>query len=314
MTTAVTLTGTGTPLEEPGQAGASVLVRAEDLALQFDAGRAITLRWADAGLDCHDLTAVFLTHHHSDHLTGLADLVLTSWEKEAVNPLPIIAPLGPTADFAERVLEPWRADLAVRMVHVEAAHISELPAVDVRAFGVRRRPVRVWECGNVAVDAIEVHHEPVVPAVGYRVTTPAGTVAISGDTVVCEEVEELAHGCDVLVHEAGRNAVLRQVDEAARRVAEYHADTVEIGALAARAGVRVLMLTHLMPAPRSDEEERAFLDDVRRGGFQGEVVVGRDLSTVWLSGPDAEPEIAPGIPPGVAVDVRRRPTAAGSSR
>lgn len=90
-------------------------------------------------------------------------------------------------------------------------------------------------------------------------------------------------------------------------------DTVELGGLAARAGVRVLVLvlTHLIPAPATPAEESAFIDDVREGGFDGEVVVGRDLATVWLAGGDTRPEITPGIAPEVAFDLRepRQPAA-----
>jgi ribonuclease Z len=299
----ITLTGTGTPMPYAGRAGASVLVRTEGLSLQFDAGRAVTLRWADAGLSLEDLTAVFLTHHHSDHLVGLADLVLTSWESGAPNPMPIIAPLGPTATFARGLLEPWQDDIEVRMKHVEGSHFPTPPAVDVRTFGVRREPFEVWQQDQVRVEAIEVHHEPVVPAVGYRVSTPSGTVAISGDTVVCEEMEQLATGCDVLVHEAARGAALRAAGERMRRVAEYHADTVELGALAARAGVGVLVLTHLTPRMKSVDDEGKFVDEVRQGGYEGTVVVGRDLTTVRLAADGTEPTIVSGIVPGLPLDL-----------
>ena len=52
--------------------------------------------------------------------------------------------------------------------------------------------------------AVGVHHEPVPEAVAYRVETPDGVVVVSGDTRVCAEVEQLATGADVLVHEACR--------------------------------------------------------------------------------------------------------------
>lgn len=293
----VTLTGTSTPLLTPGRAGASTVVGTEDHLLQFDAGRAVALRWAEAGLDAGGLSAVFLSHHHSDHLSGLADLVFASWRYGGPRPLPIVAPLGPSVEFARTLLEPWRDDLAVRLEQVEGAGLQGPPEVEVRAFGVRREPTVVWSEGTTVVEAIEVHHEPVVPAVGYRVTTPAGSVAISGDTVVCDEMERLAAGCDVLVHEAARTAMLQAAGAMTRRVAEYHADTRELGGLAARAGVRVLVLTHLSPGPRTLEEEEAFLVDVREGGYGGPVVVGRDLATVQLRERGAEPEIDRGVAP-----------------
>lgn len=281
MATTITLTGTGVPIPTAGRAGASALVQAEGLALQFDAGRAVALRWADAGLDCGALSAIFLTHHHSDHLVGLADLVFASWETDGPNPLPVVAPLGPAADFARALLDPWRADIDVRMQHVEGSRLERGPAVDVRAFGVRREPTEVWRAGEVAVHAVGVHHEPVVPAVAYRVTTPGGRVAISGDTVVCEEMEELARGCDVLVHEVALGR-LRTESERTRLIAEYHADARELGAMAQRAGVATLMLTHMVPSPATDEEERVFADEVRDGGFTGELLVGRDLMAVTI--------------------------------
>jgi ribonuclease Z len=129
---------------------------------------------------------------------------------------------------------------------------------------------------------VAVHHEPVEPAVAYRVDTPDGSVVVSGDTVACDEVAELARGVDVLVHEACRASAL--ADQVAgtpfATIFGYHADTVALGALARRAGVGHLVLTHLIPAPASPAEEEAFAEDVRRGGYTGPVTVGRDLTVV----------------------------------
>ena len=79
MTTTVTLTGTGVPHPSPGRAGAGVLVRSGDVALQFDAGRGTVIRLAEAGIAPHQLSAVFLTHVHSDHVVDLADVAMTRW-------------------------------------------------------------------------------------------------------------------------------------------------------------------------------------------------------------------------------------------
>jgi len=59
----------------------------------------------------------------------------------------------------------------------------------------------------------------------------------------------------------------------------YLSDTVEVGRLAQEYGIPRLVLTHLIPAPRNDKDEARFADDVRRGGFTGELTVGRDLMT-----------------------------------
>lgn len=98
---------------------------------------------------------------------------------------------------------------------------------------------------------------------------------------MCDEVEEFARGCDVLVHEAFRidEFVQRTGDESARVIGDYHTDTVALGALAQRADPALLMLTHLGPPPRSDRDRAAFEDDLRRGGYTGAVVVCDDLAT-----------------------------------
>lgn len=75
MGTAVVITGTGVPHVAPGRAGPGVLVSCGDVHIQFDAGRATALRLVEAGVRAGDLDALFVTHHHSDHLTGLTDVL-----------------------------------------------------------------------------------------------------------------------------------------------------------------------------------------------------------------------------------------------
>lgn len=90
--------------------------------------------------------------------------------------------------------------------------------------------------GSVRVDAVTVHHEPVPDAVAFRVETFDGIVVISGDTRVCQEVEHLAHGADLLVHEACRSTALAPLITGTtfETIFSYHADTVALGAMAQR--------------------------------------------------------------------------------
>jgi ribonuclease Z len=283
--TTVTLTGTGVPHPAPGRAGPGALVRHGDVALQFDAGRATVLRLADAGVGIHELSALFVTHVHSDHLVDLADLVMTRWLQGTLHPagpLPIVAVDGLATRFATAMLEPYADDIAVRVEHVQPAP----PELDVRPFALPTAPTEVWRSadGAVVVEAVAVHHEPVHEAVAYRVTTPDGVVVVSGDTRVCDEVRDLAAGADVVVHEACRQATMAALIAGTpfETIFDYHADTTALGAMAEAAEIRHLVLTHLIPPPADETAEQDFVADVRAGGYTGPVTVGRDLLTVEL--------------------------------
>lgn len=283
MSTIVTTTGTGTPIPHPDRAGAGTHVQCGDTRLQFDAGRSTLSRLTQMGASVGDITAIFLTHYHSDHVVGLTDLVLTHWVMDNNDDwptIPIVCPNGHTASFVDRMLPIWDNDLAVRALH--NGRPSE-PKVRTVGFDVPDHPTQVWSQGDIRVLAGQVRHEPVEGAVGYRVETPDGVVVISGDTRVCDEMAELSTGADVIVYEAMRSDTVRKRPGNVQFVLDYHADTVEIGAQAAALGTPTLMLTHLIPQPASEADRQAFIDDVRRGGYQGEVIVCDDLTTVELS-------------------------------
>lgn len=278
----VVLTGTGYPRPHPDRAGPGALLRCAGQLLQFDAGRATSMRLAALGVSCRDLDAVFLTHHHSDHLVGLADIALSRWiALDRATPdsaLEIVAPAGPAARFAVTLLDPYADDIAARVAQTGR---STRPRVHCSAFEVAARPSRVWASGPIEVYAARVHHEPVEPAVAYRVDTPRGSVVISGDTRPCPELAELANGARVLVHEVVHGDLVRSTPS--RGILDYHAGACELGSLLASIRVATLVLTHLIPAPDTPEAERALVDAVRHGGYGGEIVVGRDLTRVRLA-------------------------------
>jgi ribonuclease Z len=283
--TRVTITGSGTPLMVPGRAGPGTLVEiANGIKLQFDVGRATSLRLTEAGIALPDIDAVFITHHHSDHMVGLADLAMSWWLEQwgDTGPaLPVIAPLGQATTIAERVLDIWQDEMTMRAAHTGRANNA---SIEVRPFTAEDEPKVVYVADGVEVTAVQVRHEPVIPAVAYRVDTPAGSVVISGDTSVCPTLERLAHGTTLLVQEAFRaSAVPDGFLSDPEAIAAYHADPGEIGEMANRAGVGTIVLTHVIPPPNSPEDKVGIINDIRRGGYHGPVIVADDLDHIDFS-------------------------------
>jgi len=278
MSLDVFVTGTGIPIADANRAGAGVLVRRDDLHLQFDAGRATVMRLAAIDVRAGMLDAVFVTHHHSDHLQSLDDLAMTRWIERSDVPLPVVAPEGPATRFAARCLDAWDDDFEARAHHMGR---DTKPRIDVTGFAASDNPSIVWQRDAVSVSAVAVRHQPLEPAVAFRVDAPEGSVVVSGDTRVCDEVERLATGVDVLVHEV---ALVHSLDGTPWEVLfEYHADSLALGAMAERAGVRTLVLTHFAPPPGLIADVDRYVADVREGGYSGAVVAAADLERITVA-------------------------------
>lgn len=272
----VTITGSGTPIPTPDRAGPGVLVTYGETHLQFDAGRGTLGRLVAAGSSAGELTALFVTHHHSDHMVGIDDLLLTRWvmdNDDALPPVDYVAPDGPAIRYAAALSERWSEDLAVRRSH---AGRSGDPWVNLIGFDPGDGMVEVWTSGPVRVLAQRVRHDPVRPAVGYRIETPDGIVTVSGDTRVCDEMVALAEGADVVVYEAILATDYVRAPERSF-ILDYHADVRLVGAQVAALGIERLILTHLVPPPNTAVERQAFVDEVRAGGYEGELIVANDL-------------------------------------
>jgi ribonuclease BN (tRNA processing enzyme) len=146
----------------------------------------------------------------------------------------------------------------------------------------------VTQDDNVKVSAAIVEHPPVKPALGYRFDFKDRSIAFSGDTVASEAVAKIAKGADVLVHEAmyvpaietyirGEIAKGRPIkfEDLMAHMKADHTPVEDVGRIAQEAGVKTLVLSHLIPAfdNISDDTWRAPAAKY----FKGEIIVGKDL-------------------------------------
>jgi len=269
--TVVVLLGTGMPRPEPEASGPATAVVVGQRVFLVDAGPGVERRLAAAHLPTDGVTALFITHLHSDHTLGYPDLIFTSWVMGRAKLLAAYGPHGLRA-MTEHILAAWAEDIDVRTNGLE----KRTPGgyrVDVHEIG----PGVVYDSVGVRVTAFAVEHGTWREAYGYRFDTPGRSVVISGDTKPSESLVRAAAGADVLVHEvypAARMAA--NVTESTRWPAymrDFHTSDVELGQLAARIRPKLLILSHIIRRGATDEE---LLAGVRQS-FDGRVVVGHDL-------------------------------------
>ncbi|HVM15711.1 MAG TPA: MBL fold metallo-hydrolase [Egibacteraceae bacterium] len=219
-------------------------------------------------------------------------------------PVPLVNPLNPTpglADLTRSQIEAHAYDINVRLRQAGRDDLTALivpheidppaglaPGPDRVAPPMA--PMVVMEDERVRVTAVLVEHPPVFPSFAFRFDTAEGSVVISGDTAPCANLVTLASGADVLVHEVftdegWEHTPRDRVPTWEARQREHHLVTAhtglsDVGKVAAEAEVGRLVLTHFIPG-----------DDVRPDGhwlqgaavgFDGEVIVGRDLLELGL--------------------------------
>ena len=274
----VVLLGTkGGPTPSAYRAPACVLVVADGRPYLIDCPNGVARQLAAAGVSLPNLSQIFVTHNHSDHVIDAATLAVLAWGAGLDHELDFHGP-PPLRQIVDDGLAASRYDIEVR--RREEGRVPLVPLVHVHEYG---RDGVVFRQANVKVTAALVDHYTVRPAFAYRFDTPARSIVISGDTTYSDNLVRLARGADLLIHEAMYvPAIDRLAGENAPKLRDHllrsHSTTQQVGLVAARAGVRKLVLSHLVPADPTITDEM-WLEGVRKN-FSGPAVVGRDLMEV----------------------------------
>jgi ribonuclease Z len=231
------------------------------------------MRLAGAGVLPANLSAVLLTHLHSDHISDLNDVVTTQWVMtlEAV-PLLVVGPPG-THRVVDAILEMLSADQRYRLDHHD--DLNDPPVVEVREVA----PGDVLDIAGARVVVHPTDHRPVTPTVGYRVEYEGAVAALAGDTVPCAGLDALAAGADLYVQTVIREDLVRALpNQRIQDILDYHSTVEQAAQTATRAGVQTLVLTHYVPPlVRGQEDEWRALAAAH---FAGEIVLGDDLTSV----------------------------------
>jgi ribonuclease BN (tRNA processing enzyme) len=279
----VVLLGTGTPNAEPERSGPSLAVIVGDQAYLVDCGPGVVRRAAAAhamgveALEVDKLSRAFITHLHSDHTAGFADLILTPWVLERAVPLQVYGPAGLQA-MTDHLLAAYEMDIQERLNGLEPANDAgyRVEVTEIKAG-------QIYQDDQVRVDACPAAHGA-WPAFSYRFSAGGRSVVISGDTAPHDRMAAFCAGCDILVHEVYSAAGLeRRPADWQRYHAAVHTSSTELAVLAREANPKMLVLTHQLLWDESPE------DLVREicSMYTGAVVLGNDLDRFPLFSPTA---------------------------
>lgn len=266
----VTLLGTGAPPPIIGRFGPSTLVEVGPEKFIFDAGRGALQRLHQIGLPFGDITGMFLTHHHSDHLVGFTDLWLTGWIGrpwgQRTVPLKVWGPKG-THQMAEHLPLAFATDIRVRS-HAYPPEGVKLESTEIEE-GV------VYETDGVTITAFKVDHGgEQLDAFGYRIDYNGRSVVLSGDTTFNENLISHAEGVDLLVHEVTHGMGDGFERANLERIRRNHTVPEDAGRVFARTRPKLAAYTHLLLFGDATADD---LIPATQPSYDGPLVVGVDL-------------------------------------
>ncbi|AJD46303.1 MBL fold metallo-hydrolase [Rhizobium sp. SEMIA 4085] len=273
----VTLLGTGTPTFNIRRFGFANLVQAGGMNIMIDSGRGAGIRLFQAGVSPGAIEAIFLTHLHSDHITGLPDILATGYlgwkliggRKSGLN---IYGPKG-TAEMSRGLSMFFAADSAIR---------SADEGLKAEAMGVNAVEIEaglVFEKNGLRVTAFPVNHgEKIKSAFGYRIDYNGHSVVFSGDTKYDEKVVANAKGADLLIHEFAASPQDMLDDPVYQKILDHHTTPREAGKVFAESAAKLVVFSHqgLLPGKNGLPSWDEVVAQVRES-YTGELVIGEDL-------------------------------------
>jgi ribonuclease Z len=288
--------GSGSPLPDPDRAGPCLAVVAGKRVFLVDAGEGAAETLSRGQLPAGRIEGVLLTHFHSDHIDGLGAVALQRWVgAPARTPMPLTGPQG-----VERVVAGLNEFYALDYGYRTAHHGAAVAPPEGAGFAARaivfpegQPQVVILDEGGLKITAFKVDHSPVENAVGYRFDYRGRSLVVTGDTAANPNVVTASRGADLLVHDALSPTLVARLQKASKAagmdgrakimadIPDYHASPEDAARQAKAAGVKALLLTHIVPPLPLKGLEVPFLGDARKL-FGGKLWIARDRDLISL--------------------------------
>ncbi len=285
--TKLVLLGTGTPNAEPWASGPSSAVIVDDRAYLVDFGAGVIRQATQAyfngieQLNPRNLTVAFCTHLHSDHTTGLADLIFTPWVLTRSEVTKIYGPKG-MQHMVDCVTAAYKEDIDFRINGFEQANPTGFKTEVTEIYDGF-----VYQDDLVTVEAFTAVHGT-LECYSYKFTTPDKVIVISGDTCPTQLMIDKAKGCDILLHETFYSRGLaRRAPHWQQYHSSVHTSSIDLGKMCCEIKPKQLVTYHriyhtmifqpeINMARHIKEREYAILEEIR-SVYDGNVVNGQDM-------------------------------------
>lgn len=272
--TKLILLGTGTPFADPTKSGPSLAIVVNNTSYIVDCGPGVVRRAAEASklgfpsLEAAQLKTLFITHLHSDHTIGLADIILTPAVLDRNAPIRIYGPVG-SKKMTDDLMSAYKEDIAIR--------INGLEKGDAIAYQVYTNEIKegqIYKDSNLTVTAFNVQHGQWDNAFGFVFQTKDKKIVISGDCTYSENLIKYAKDCDILVHEVYSDAGLKKRTQRWQDYhSTFHTSTYQLADIANQVKPKLLILNHQLTFGTSLQ---SLLDELK-SKYAGPVVNGADL-------------------------------------
>jgi ribonuclease BN (tRNA processing enzyme) len=272
--TKLILLGTGTPFADPTKSGPSLAIVVNNTSYIVDCGPGVVRRAAEASklgfpsLEAAQLKTLFITHLHSDHTIGLADIILTPAVLDRNAPIRIYGPVG-SKKMTDDLMSAYKEDIAIR--------INGLEKGDAIAYQVYTNEIKegqIYKDSNLTVTAFNVQHGQWDNAFGFVFQTKDKKIVISGDCTYSENLIKYAKDCDILVHEVYSDAGLKKRTQRWQDYhSTFHTSTYQLADIANKVKPKLLILNHQLTFGTSLQ---SLLDELKLK-YAGPVVNGADL-------------------------------------
>ena len=279
--TRLILLGTGGgPTPKKTVSAPATLIIANDTPYVIDCGDGVARQWVLADVPLLKLRHIFITHQHSDHNADYGNLILLAWATGLATRVDTWGP-PPLVKMTKLFFEMNAYDIRTRM-NDEGRKPPE-PLVHPHEF---TRSGFVMGDDNLKVTSTLVDHPLVSPAFAYRFDAADRSIVISGDTARSDNLVALARGADVLVHEAMWLPAVDQIlarnpnaSNLRKHLLDSHTAVEDCGKVAAAAGVKTLVLSHLVPGGDASITDQMWLEAAAKH-FGGRIIVGKDLMEI----------------------------------